>query len=54
MAMGLNRNGFFTVKYVEGGKLEFVDIPAVGMTEAKDKFLKDYPGREVVNIYRKS
>jgi ribosomal protein L18E len=54
MALELNRTSVFTAKYLDaGGVQKFVDIMAVGMTEAKDKFKVEYPGCQVINMWRK-
>lgn len=54
MAVEVNNPSTFTVKFIDTeGRQKFQDIPAVGITEAKEVFERDYPGCQVINIWRK-
>lgn len=45
----------YTVKYLAAQNTQkLVDIPASGSSDAQTIFARDYPGCQVINIWRKS
>jgi hypothetical protein len=56
MAVQVNTGpSIFTVKYLnENQTIGFANIPAAGTGAAKEEFIKQYPTKQIVTIYRKS
>ena len=53
MAVEINRQSIYTIKFMGAVGLEFEDLPASGMTDAKEKFAAAHPTAQVINIWRK-
>jgi hypothetical protein len=54
MAVEMTNVSIFTVKYLDpDGIQRFVDLQAVGSSDAQDKFAREYRGCSIVNVYRK-